>query len=56
MKLHATINKIDDCAKKLTLKINQSKFTHITFTLVIQTCPPAQMGNAALPQQTGHAS
>jgi hypothetical protein len=37
MKLQATINKIDEWemnwAKKWSIKINQSKSTHITFTL-----------------------
>jgi hypothetical protein len=51
MKLQATINKIDDWAKKLRIKINQSKSTHITFTLHNQTCPTVHMGNVVLPQK-----
>jgi hypothetical protein len=49
IKLRVTMNKIDDCAKNPTLKLNQSTFTHIIFTLGIQTCPVVQMGNVALP-------
>jgi hypothetical protein len=48
IKLQATINKIDDWAKKWKIKINESKSTHITFTLRNQTCPAVQMGNVAL--------
>jgi hypothetical protein len=51
MKLQATINKIDDCAKKWRIKLNQSKSTHITFTLRNQTCPTVQMGSVDLPQK-----
>jgi hypothetical protein len=51
MKLQATINKIDDWAKKWEIKINLSKSTHITFTLHNQTCPTVQMGNVDLPQK-----
>jgi hypothetical protein len=51
MKLQATINKIDEWAKKWRIKINQSKFTHITFTLCKQTCPTVQMGSVDLPQK-----
>jgi hypothetical protein len=49
--LQATINKIDDCAKKWRININQSKSTHITFTLRNQICPTVQMGNVDLPQK-----
>jgi hypothetical protein len=49
MQLQATINKIDGWAKKLIIKMNQSKSTHNTFTLRNQTCPTVQMGNADLP-------
>jgi hypothetical protein len=51
MKLQPTINKTDAWAKKWTIKINQSKSTHITFTLRNQTCPTVQMGNVDLPQE-----
>jgi hypothetical protein len=51
MKLQATNNKIDDWAKKYRIKINQSKFTHITFTLRNQTCPTVQMGSVHVPQK-----
>jgi hypothetical protein len=50
MKLQATINKTEDWVKKWRIKINQSKSTHITFTLRNQTCPIVQMGNVNLPQ------
>jgi aspartate carbamoyltransferase regulatory subunit len=46
-----TVNKIDDWAKKWRMKTNQSKSTHITFTLCNQTCLTMQMGNAALQQK-----
>jgi hypothetical protein len=49
VKLQATLNKIDDWAKKWRIKINQSKSTHTTFTLSKQTCPTVQMGNVAPP-------
>jgi hypothetical protein len=51
MKLQATINKIDEWVKKWRIKINQSKSTHITFTLHKQTCPTVQMGSVDLPQK-----
>jgi hypothetical protein len=51
MKLQATINKINDWAKKCRIKINQSKSTHITFTLRNQTCPTVQMASVALPPE-----
>jgi hypothetical protein len=53
VKLEATINKIDDWAKKWRIKTNQSKSMHITFTLRNQTCLRVQMGNVALPLNTG---
>jgi hypothetical protein len=48
MKLQATINKIEDWAKKWIIKINRSKYTHITFTLRNQICPTGQMDNVTL--------
>jgi hypothetical protein len=62
MKLQATINKIEHCAKKWRIKINQSKSMHISFTLCNQTFPTVQMGNVDLPHKNevkypaGHAS
>jgi aspartate carbamoyltransferase regulatory subunit len=47
--VQATINKIDDWAKKWRIKINQSKSMHITITLRNQTCLTVQMGNVDLP-------
>jgi hypothetical protein len=49
MKLQATINKINEWAKKWRIKINQSKSMYITFTLCNQTCQTVQMGNVDLP-------
>jgi hypothetical protein len=46
LKLQATINRVDDWAKKWRIKIHQSKCTHITFTLRNQACP-----NVDLPQK-----
>jgi hypothetical protein len=43
MKLQATVSKIDNWAKKWRIKINQSKFTHITFTLHNESCLAVQM-------------
>jgi aspartate carbamoyltransferase regulatory subunit len=43
VKLHATINKIDNWAKKCRIKIDQSKPTHITLTLRNHTCLTVQM-------------
>jgi hypothetical protein len=37
MKLQTTTNKFEDWAKKRKIKINQTKSTHITFTLRNQT-------------------
>jgi hypothetical protein len=51
MKLQATISEIDDWAKKWRSKINQSKSTHITFTIRNQSCPTVQIGNVDLPQK-----
>jgi hypothetical protein len=51
MKLQATINKIEEWAKKWRIKINQSKSTRMTFTLSKQTCPTIQMGSVDLPQK-----
>jgi hypothetical protein len=51
MKLQATINKIDEWAKKWRIKINQSKSKHITFTVSNQTCPTVQMDSVDLPQK-----
>jgi hypothetical protein len=51
MKLEATFNKIGAGAKKWRIKINQSKSTHITFTVRNQTCPTVQMGCVDLPQK-----
>jgi aspartate carbamoyltransferase regulatory subunit len=45
MKFQATINKIDDWAKKWRNKINQIKSKHSTFTLCNQTCLTVQMNN-----------
>jgi hypothetical protein len=42
---------IDDWAKKWRIKINQSKCTHITFTLCNQTRQTMRMGNVALPRR-----
>jgi hypothetical protein len=44
MKLQATVNKINDWAKKWRIKINQNKFTHIIFNLRNQTCPDSPNG------------
>lgn len=45
VKLQAAMNKIGDWAKKLRIKLNQSKSTYITFALRIQLCPAVQMDN-----------
>jgi hypothetical protein len=50
-KFQATINKIDEWVEKLRIKVNQSKYMHITVILRNQTCPTVQMGNVALPQK-----
>jgi hypothetical protein len=51
MKLQATVNKIDEWAKKWRIKINQSKSTHITFTLRKQTCPTAKWAVLIYPRK-----
>jgi hypothetical protein len=63
MKLQATISKIEEWAKKWRTEINQSKSTHITYTLRNKICQTVQMGNVALPlhpkkrnEVAGHAS
>jgi sugar phosphate isomerase/epimerase len=49
MKFQATINKIDDWAKKWRIKIKQihAYYIHPTHP----NCPPGQMGNVDLPQK-----
>jgi hypothetical protein len=49
MKLQATISNINDWAKKWGTKTDQSKSTHITFTLRNQSCQTMQIGNVSLP-------
>jgi hypothetical protein len=49
IKHRATINKMDDWAKKWRIKIDKS--THIIFTLRNQTCPTVQLDNVDLPQK-----
>jgi hypothetical protein len=60
MKLQPTINEINVWEKKWRNKVNQSTSTHISFTLLNQTCPTVQMDNVALPQERseipGHSS
>jgi hypothetical protein len=48
MKLQATINEIDDWAKKWRIKIKQSKSTHITSTLRMRNQPVQQYKWAVL--------
>jgi hypothetical protein len=50
MKLQVTINKINDWAEKWRIKINQSKSTHITFTLRNKNYPTVQLGSVDLSQ------
>jgi uncharacterized protein YaeQ len=50
MRLQATINKIEDRAKKWRIKRSQNKSTHIIFTLRNQTCPTFKMVNVDLSQ------
>jgi hypothetical protein len=51
IKLQATINKINDWAKIWRIKMNQSKSTHITFTLFNQTCPTVQWAMLIYPRK-----
>jgi hypothetical protein len=51
MKRQATINKIDNWPKKWGIKMNQSKSTHITFTLRNKTCRTVQLDSVVLPQE-----
>jgi hypothetical protein len=51
MKHQATINMIEVWAKKRRIKINQSKSTHITFSLCNQTCSTVQMSDVDLSQK-----
>lgn len=44
MKLQTTINKIEAWVKKLRIKINQSRSTHITFTLYNETLSDSANG------------
>jgi hypothetical protein len=53
VKVQDNIKVINDWVKKCRIKINESKFTHISFALRNQTCPTVQMGGVALPQQRG---
>jgi hypothetical protein len=53
MQLQVTIDKVDDWAKKLIIKIlaNQRKSMHISFTLRNDICPTVQIGTVDLPQK-----
>jgi hypothetical protein len=51
IELQATLNKIEDWAKKRRIKIDQSKSTRITFILRNKTCPTVEMDNVDLPQK-----
>jgi predicted metal-dependent RNase len=59
-KLQVTNNKIDDWAKKWRIKLNQSKYTHITFTAHNLTCPTVQRAMSLHPSKRskilGHAA
>ena len=44
--------KIEEWLKNWRIKVNESKSTHITFTLNKQTCPPVKLNGVNIPQQT----
>jgi hypothetical protein len=50
MKLQDNFNRISEWAKKWTIKVNQNKSTHFSFTLRNRTCPTVQMDSVPLSQ------
>lgn len=49
--LQAQLNDIEEWLKLWRIKANQSKSTHVTFTLKKDTCPPVTLYNQEIPQQ-----
>lgn len=48
--LQDNLNMIQDWFKKWRIKANESKSTHVTFTMRKETCPPVTINNCQLPQ------
>jgi hypothetical protein len=48
--LQHLLNLLDKWAKKLKIKINESKYTQITFALKRGQCPPVFINNAIIPE------
>ena len=50
MNIQTHLRKIEHWTRKWRLKINETKSTHITFTLRKETCPPVHINQANIPQ------
>ena len=50
MNIQAHLRKIEPWTRKWQLKINETKSTHITFSLRKETCPPVHINQANIPQ------
>lgn len=48
--LQKHLNDIEDWLKCWRIRANQSKSTHVTFTLRKETCPPVSLNNEEIPQ------
>ena len=48
--LQTNLNKIQHWLKVWRIKVNETKSTHVTFTLRRETCPPGKINNYELPQ------
>lgn len=46
------LKKVEDWLKTWRIKVNENKSTHVTFTLNKRTCPPVQLNDINIPQQT----
>lgn len=50
LNLQDNLTEIQDWLHKWKIKVNETKSTHVTFTLRRQTCPPVFLNNCNLPQ------
>ena len=48
--LQTNLNKIQHWLKVWRIKVNETKSTHLRFTLRRETCPPVKINNCELPQ------
>ncbi|KMQ86419.1 reverse transcriptase [Lasius niger] len=48
--LQLNLNEIQSWLRKWRIRVNESKFVHITFTTRRETCPPVTLNNQLIPQ------